>query len=309
MNDKNCISVFLHNKPFLGHQVTAIPFMFFIRKMYPDKKIIIVAPEKSSFVLQAFGYVDELYEYAPKKKISSLIKLLFQLKKKQIEVAYTHRRSSVNTVLLAWLTTKNRNVIGFNNPSIRFFLSQRKGFIKQRYVGTNYINLLDKSLPEFADAIEKTPTNSVIIIPGGQHDYKKYPLEKYIHLGLKLAENHEVHFIMGNDMTEEIHVLDKYRNCFCLHIGEPIPDVEKTILQAALVITNDCGPSHFAHIHDIPRICLYAGKGNRDEWFHATENAVIIQSESKNDIGAIDEKEILDKAHLILSKIKINAVD
>lgn len=302
MNTPKYVAVFLHNKPFFGHQVTAIPFMFYVRKMYPDKKIILVAPEKSSFVLQALGYADELCEYSPSKQVMSLFKVLHQLRKKHIDVAYTHRRSSINTAIIARLSTQNGNVIGFDDPSIRFFLRQRKEFIKQRYVGVNYINLVDKSLPEFATAIEKKPSNAIVIIPGGQDGYKKYPLEKYISLGLELMNEHEIHFIIGDDMVEEIHMLDNYKSSFCLYTGEPIPIVEKTILQAALVIANDCGPSHFAHIHDIPRICLFAGKRNVDEWYHDTENAVLLQSDDVDDIGAIKEEQIMEKAHYLLSK-------
>lgn len=85
-----------------------------------------------------------------------------------------------------------------------------------------------------------------------------------------------------------------------LDINLPLNELEESVSSSRLVITNDCGPGHFAHIHDTPRVSLFAIRRYTHEWFYPTGNSELLVPKEDGDISEIPENIILDKAYKFL---------
>jgi hypothetical protein len=70
---------------------------------------------------------------------------------------------------------------------------------------------------------------------------------------------------------------------------------------ASLVIANDCGPAHFAHIHDVPRISLFDSAINAAHWFFAGRRGRLRRSPAPDEIGRIPAGAILALANELLA--------
>ncbi len=124
-------------------------------------------------------------------------------------------------------------------------------------------------------------------------------MKQYLKIADNLSKNHEIRFILGPDMQEEVDALKD--TGYKLEINLPLKELEKTVASSRLVITNDCGPpGHFAHIHDTPRVSLFAIKRYTHEWFYPSEKSELLLPAEDGDISEIPENMVLDKAYKLL---------
>jgi len=301
-NEKSII-IFTKNKPFLGAQIVQIPFYFFLKRKFPGYKIVAVAPTNSAFVLNELGYTDEVYYYPPKKNVKILGKLFFELRKLNIHCIFQFRLVSLRTLIYSrFLTTKP--IIGFKGKFSRVFLNKRIIFDRDIYIANNYLFLLGRSLAEFSSLFDKAGGNYFLIIPAGNEDFKKYPIEKYIQAANILKGHHPVHFLLGKDMQREIDLLSQTKNTFTLHVQLQMTEIESLVRNACVVIANDCGPSHFAHIYDIPRVSIFPGIGT--DWFYQTNNSIMLYPSYSESIAKIEPEKICECTLKLLNNSQKN---
>ncbi len=286
----------MQNKPFLGAQIVQIPFFYFLNKKYPDHKIIGISPNGSAGILEQLGYLSKIYYYPPKKNLKNLLQIFSQFKNEKIEIAFNHRRHSLRISLYSRILTE-APIVGFKKDfSSRLLLNKEYQFDQKRYIAKNYLGLLEKSLEEFSSLFPRENGGYLLIIPAGSQDFKKYPIEKYIQLAYHLKAHFPVHFLLGRDMRDEIKILRKLENDFVLHIDKKMIDVKNIVTKARLVLANDCGPSHFAHIYDIPRISLFFNESTSYEWFSPKKNSILMVPKNSKNISDIEVDEIYKKA-------------
>jgi ADP-heptose:LPS heptosyltransferase len=84
-------------------------------------------------------------------------------------------------------------------------------------------------------------------------------------------------------------------------MARPIPEVARLVRGASLVIANDCGPAHFAHIGDVPRISLFDAGVNHRNWFYAGRRGRMLRSPETGRIAEIAVSEILRHAEELLA--------
>jgi len=101
---------------------------------------------------------------------------------------------------------------------------------------------------------------------------------------------------LGGDMTEEIQALSAEGDRFCLHINRPLSEVAALVRHSAVVIANDCGPVHFAHIYDVPRVIVYTAEASRDHWYRDSLRSIRLASDGSGGIYAVDPDAILAAA-------------
>jgi ADP-heptose:LPS heptosyltransferase len=298
------VVVFMQNKPFLGAQIVQIPFFHFIRSLYPDHKIIGIAPEKSSYVLKYYGYLDEEWNYPVKGNIPYLIKLAFRAKGYHPQIVFQHRKHSLKTSVAARIAAgRHVPVTGFKGDLTRLFFSREIPFNFNAYMADVYLSLIGKNLAEFHQEIQATSPEKekkITVIPAGSYEYKKYPLEKYVEIADAFSGEYTIHFILGPDMDTERDFLRSMENRFHIHFGKSLKEVEQVIRTSALVIANDCGPSHFAHIYNIPRITLFAANWDVKQWFYSSENSRYLYSESREEIHTIPVRKVIETAGELL---------
>lgn len=297
------IIVFMQNKPFLGAQIVQIPFFYFIRKDNPDAKIIGIAPENSSYLISTFGMLDEEYIYPRKGKWWEIFRLAAKISIRGEGMVFQHRKHSVRTTFAAKIAAGNNPVIGFQGDITRWFYTRQIPFDFGSYMADVYLKLIGYSLEQFHREIapvgyEKEPL--ITIIPGGSKSFKKYPLEKYLEIAAYFEGKYRIRFILGPDMLEEKTMLEKHSSRFDLVFQPPFRQLEKMIRQSSLIIANDCGPSHFGHVYNIPRITLFASDADVRQWFYFSPNSRAFWSSRRDNIETIPISKIISAAEELL---------
>ncbi len=287
------VAVFLQNKPYLGNQIALIPFFHYLKELYPAHGIVVYAHDSALSALKTMGYIDGCLALPSFGKKLTFPAATRALRSYDIVAAYTFRRHSVKTGLLARLASR-RQVIGFAARTTNLFLSQAVPFDINSYAAENALALIDRHLTDFTADVLRKPGDYFLVIPGGSLALKKYPLHRYIQMAEKLRNTAPVHFLLGEDMHDEIEKLSQYSNRFSLHVGRSLSEVSMIIKQSAVVIANDCGPAHFAHIFDMPRVLLFASMEKASHWFYQTDQSRLIMSPIEGDVGAIHPNEIID---------------
>ena len=295
---EDAILVVLPNKPFLGNQITQIPFFEEIKGKY---KIITIGTSNSYFLIETLSYTDITFEYR-KSSFLDLLKIFYRIKKNyNVKKVYHFRDRSMKISFILELFF--RNITGYlikRQNILSMFYKTKKIFDTNQYIAHNYLRLCDGELEKYYLKGVKRE-KSISIIPGGSNDFKKYPLSKYLNIAREFENEYNINFILGNDMEKEQEALNEYRKKYTIVVGESLDKLRGRIQNTALVIANDCGPSHFAHIYNTPRISLFAGNTNPEEWFNKTDVSTLLQSETRDDIENIDEKEIIKEAKKILN--------
>ena len=282
--------MFLQHKPFLGAQIVQLPFYFLLRDMYPDIRITAVGTKGSGEFLNRYGMIDELFVVDDGD--TGLNDVAKALKGRGFDTGFQQRRHSFRFLVTCRRICKN--LIGFKNEYFNLFQKKSYVFDKKRYIAHNYLSLIDKKLEDYLAFRPFKRKEHICIIPAGSNPIKKYPLENYIKVADQLRKTYEIRFILGPDMLEERAKLEGTGYRLDFNFG--LNDLEESVASSKLVITNDCGPGHFAHIHDTPRVSLFAMQKYTYEWFYPTANSELIVSPEDGNISAISVNNILDKA-------------
>jgi ADP-heptose:LPS heptosyltransferase len=283
----------------IGEQAVQIPFLRFLRRARPDAEIVGVLPERSGAVLDALGLLDRPVGYAVRAGVPALLRAAGGLRALGCDEVYQLRRKSWRAALLARLAT-GAPVRGFAHGGNRFVQTSSIPYDHGVYIAENYTRLLGHSVAEFAAAFPATRGEHVLIIPGGRTSIKRYPLEQYRVVARDLARDRPVRFLLGPDAREERARLtdagDGVEVCFAPAIDE----VARLVRTAALVVANDCGPGHFAHIHDVPRVAVFDRGIDPAPWFFPGRNGRLLRSAAPGEIAGIPPGAILELAHELL---------
>ncbi len=284
----------------VGEQVVQIPFLHFLRATHPDAEIVGVAPERSGGVLGALGLFDTLLSDSSRESLSKLGGLVRALRGRRFEIVYQLRKKSLRAALLARAATP-APIHGFRHGVNRVIQSRSTPFALDRYIAESYASLLGRSTQEYADALVRPRGAYALFIPGGRTRIKCYPLEQYVEAARALEGTLPVRFLLGPDREEERRVLEASLPPGTVDFGPPLPEVARLVQEAALVIANDCGPAHFAHIADVPRISLFDRSIDAGHWFFPGSRGRLLRSPGKGRIAEIPVAEILRHAHELLA--------
>jgi ADP-heptose:LPS heptosyltransferase len=292
------ILVFLRRKPFLGAQIALLPFFHFLRADHPKARITAISPGNSTALLERFGCVDRVVCYTDKDP--AMWRMAPELHRTP-STGYQLRAASLRLTLFARAATRGP-LTGYSG-----WLSWLHGggcrFRTDQYLAQSYLDLLGRSMNEFhATLPPRIPQKYALLIPGGMNWYKKYP--HFAKVGKHLADRLEVHILAGPDMTEEVEELAASGFPCVTHRNLPLEEVAIIVRNAAVVVANDCGPAHFAHLYDIPRVLLFAGTTKIAHWFLPTTNSRVLHSGCWADIGDIAPERVLEAVAELLGKAR-----
>ena len=291
------IVLFLQNRNFLGAQIVHIPLLNALKEAYPNSTITIFSKHKISGILKELQLVD---------------KIIFEREKIEIIKDYINEKADITILLRSkslflnlLVGISNRNIkIGFENSVSKLFFTKTKKTNPKIYRANNYLALIDKK----SDNLQNSINNTIIIIPGAGGDEKIWDINNYIKLSQLLKESHasqEIIFILGKKEESYMDILKENHQNYLFELN--IKDLSHIIYEAKLVIANDCGPSHFAQIHNQNFLILYTNDdGNAEtiikEWFNKKENSYPIKSAKFTTINSIKSTEVfqfIENRHLL----------
>jgi len=166
-------------------------------------------------------------------------------------------------------------------------------------------SLLSQSSTQPSGASDANAPSIVLMPGGGAGDYKRWPIEHYVALAdflkSKLVPQASFCFVMGPDEAEQYRWLQSLgRSDFVYLMTRPLSEIAKAVMDAKLVVANDCGPSHLAQFAGVPYVGVFH-ESNR-EWFWTREtSADVLPLDGTSEIKNVTPEQVLDACRQVLS--------
>lgn len=292
------IVIISQNRPFLGAQIVHIPLINFLKSKYPNSKIYFFSKSKVSEALLPLNSIDHVIIEQSKGHF------LAEYRKIKADLTINLRKKSIWHLGVVALWSKGKKV-GFSSKLSDLLYDQTSQNNIGIYRANNYLSL-------FGQVIERDfrqPKSQVCIIPGAGQPHKIWDLNNYIKVAQKIQENYpniEVVFILGEKEAQYTAKLAQFTVLINLDLGQ----LYQRIGESLLVIANDCGPSHLAHIQQVDMVSLFSdefldAQSTIDEWYLKRAGAKFLQGAPKKSINTISVDKVFNSVdHLLASSYK-----
>ncbi len=289
------IVIISQNRPFLGAQIVHLPLINFLKVKYPKSKIHFFSKSKISKSLLPLGSIDYVIIEQSKGHF------LEEYRKINADLTINLRKQSLWHFWVVALFAKGKKV-GFSSTLTNLFYDQTSHNNVSIYRANNYLALFGGVITHENTACKK----QICIIPGAGQEHKIWDLNNYLEVAQQIQKNYsdiEVIFLLGE---KEADYKDKLTQ-FTVHIDMNLEQLYHCIGQSLLVIANDCGPSHLAHIQAVDMVSLFSNErldaqSTIDEWYHKRTGAKLIQSDAHKSINTISVNKVLDDVQHLLAK-------
>ena len=299
------VVVFIRSMQFLGTQIVSYPLLYQIKQFWPDCHLRVVAQDNVGKHYLSLPWVDE---FVQADRFGEVYHAMHHTDDLLIVLHFASDKYGAAAIL-----KRPKYRLGFKNKRITDFVwthAYRKDFAE--YMGLGNLNLL-AALKSFDPAraahdcvaaiaaqcsANPPETADIVMMPGGgAGDYKRWPVEAFVQLAdlLKpsLRPGASFCFVLGPDESKEYEwLLSLGRDNFKFLMTRPIPEIASVVLQAQLIIANDCGPSHLAQFSGVPYVGVFH-ELNR-EWFWARENSVdVLPADGSTEIKHVRAADVL----------------
>lgn len=306
------ITVFIRSMRFLGTQIVSYPMLWQIRQFWPDCRLRLVAQDDVGGHYLSLPWVDEFVQ-------ADSIRQNFHALKRGTDMMIALHFASDKYAAVGF-ARRPRTRLGFRNRRITDFVwthSHRKDF--SEYMGLANMRLL-ASYREFdsencaracmcaiADLRQATPASTdIVFMPGGgAGSFKRWPVESFVALSDRLQEMHgpalRFSIVLGPDETRERVWLEGLnRPDFQLVVGRPIAEIAWLCVNARLIVSNDCGPSHLAQFACVPYVGVFH-QINREWFWPRSYSAEVFPSDGSTDIRNVDPEVVLRACTQVMS--------
>ncbi|MGG4773090.1 glycosyltransferase family 9 protein [Paenalcaligenes sp. Me52] len=308
------IVVFARNRPFFGAQVTMFATLWQLKQLYPSATLKIVARAGAFAFLKQLPWVDKVIQADSFKDELAAIDSTCGL-------MISFRATSLKHCLLALLRRPARRLSYSGRFGLDWVWTQRCKPNLSVYRTEGHLALVDLLLPADAYAVScacleslanaelRTTLRSLrrlTIMPGaGEGEFKKWGIERFLAAAESCLQRglvDKVCFVLGPDEHKERERLAHWHLADKAEIWDKpsLPDLCALVQASALVLTNDCGPSHIAQGCEVPVVAVF--DENKPEWFWDRPNAVCIVPESGQPINTVPVDTVVNACCSLLAK-------
>ncbi|MCA9752068.1 MAG: glycosyltransferase family 9 protein [Gemmatimonadetes bacterium] len=281
----------------IGEQIVQLPFLSLLRQRR-EGPVVVAAPDDSYALLRAVGDVDTLVHLPRRLGARGWLSDVPALRRHGAGEVWQLRKRSIRSSLIARLASSGP-IHGFRGNLTYLFQRDSREFDRTVYLAELYARLLDATLDDFAVRPPREDAGPALIIPGGLVPDKLYPLESWLRVAESLGRERSVEFVAGPGMERE---RDAARAVgFAVHESPAFPELRRLVTGAAVVLGNDCGPTHFAHIHDVPRVTIFEHRIQWRHWHRPTPRACVLRGPAPGRIGDVSVEDVLAAAHEVMS--------
>ena len=311
------VAVFIRSMKFLGTQIVSYPLLYQIKQFWPDCHLRVVAQDEVGKHYLSLPWVDEFVRADRLGEVCAnmhrqddlLIVLHFAsdkygvaalLKRPHVRLGFKNHRITD----FVWTHTYPKDFSEYMGLGNLKLLASYRSFDPATAASQAVITLADQGAPD-------VPQADVVLMPGGgAGDWKRWPIEKYVELtdALKtkwsnLSKSSQLPtfcFVLGPDESKEYAWLQSLqRKDFVYLMTRPVFDICKVVIQARLVVANDCGPSHLGQFSGVPYVGVFH-EPNR-EWFWAREvSADVIPADGSKEISHIQVEDVMSACSKVL---------
>lgn len=265
----------------LGDVVHSLPFLYSIRRTYPNASIHWVISKGIETLLEGHPLIDNVIVIHKDnwKKISRLISTLAELK-----TLFSHLRSEKYDLVvdlqglfrsgIIAAATRSPVIIGFDEAreGSRIFYTHRIKGGRDLHAVDRYLKIAEflgcrTDIVEFPfapsedhDLLQRhslTPLDYAVFIPGARWETKRWPAERFGQVAK--AFDMKVVLVGGNSDLSLAHIIQGVSpdNVISLVGRTSLPELIHILRDARFVLTNDTGPMHIAAALKRPVVALF----------------------------------------------------
>lgn len=273
------IAVYIRSRDKFGDQIAAYPALFQLKQWWPQANLRVIGQHAVGNYYTSLPWVDEFVQARGLLQAARAMP-------RRADMAVCLHHSSERYALIS-LLRRPRARLGFRNDRLLDAVwthDWRKNI--NEYIGVANLHLLSSYRPLQCEVTARacfaaiaamappsTPSADIVMIPGGgDGEFKRWGINNYIALAdllkARLGASTRFSFVLGPAETAEYAALQSLnRSDFELVMGRPIAELAALMLNARLVVANDCGPSHIGQGVCVPYVGVF-NEAN-PEWFWA----------------------------------------
>jgi ADP-heptose:LPS heptosyltransferase len=299
-------AVFLQNRDFFGAMVVHVP-LFDALRAAGSEPIVTYAPFERGRIFESLHLADEtqVYSGAGGALWSSLREHRFD------RIVLLRPQSYGLTALIS--TAGARRTLGYTTALSKVVLSRTLRRDTGIYRARNYVDLLagEVPVPSFRDAITRlaaggarpSHAGSIVLMPCGSEERKLWGESRFVELARRLAERDEsarFTLVLGRGEMRYVELFERagLGARTARLVDGSLRDIARAVLEARLVVANDCGPSHVAQLAGVPVVLLFgnwdgAARARIDEWFDPRPGARCLTTAARAPIDSIPVDSVL----------------
>jgi len=273
------IAVYIRSRDKFGDQIASFPTLYQLKQWWPQARLRVVGQHAVSRYYLSLPWVDEFVQAESVYRATCAMPW-------RADLAVCLHHSSERYAFVNMLRQPKVR-LGFRNSRVLDFIwthAWRKDI--NEYIGLANLSLLGAYRPVqpeiiargcFASIAALAPqpglSADIVLIPGGgDGEFKRWGVDNFIALAdlikAELGPDTRFSFVLGPAETVEQTVLQALnRPDFQLIVGRTVPELSALMLNARLVVANDCGPSHIGQCVCVPYVGVF-NEAN-PEWFWA----------------------------------------
>jgi ADP-heptose:LPS heptosyltransferase len=287
------IAVYIRSRDKFGDQVASFVVLYQLKQWWPDATLRVVGQHEVSRYYLPLPWVDKF-------TCAQSLRQAVCAMPWHADMAVCLHHSSERYGLIS-LLRQPRIRLGYRNSRLLDFMWTH-AWPKDinEYIGLANLNLLNTYRPVdperasracFTEIAASAPTLSakadVVLIPGGgDGEFKRWGVDNFIALADKLkdqlGQETRFSFVLGPAEKAEHAALQALnRPDFDLIVGRSIAELSALMLNARLVVANDCGPSHIGQGVCVPYVGIFNEANPEWFWDRAYSEAVYPPSGQK----------------------------
>jgi len=309
------VVVYLRSREKFGDQIVSFPALYQLKQWWPNATLRVVAQHDVSGYYRQLPWVDEFV------LAQGLYSALRATAWRADMAAFLHHSSERYGIVSLLRQPKVR--LGFCNERLLDFAwthSWRKNI--NEYIGLANLQLLGTYRPVQPEAIARRcfediaalapgmpPSADIVMIPGGgDGDFKRWGIANFVALAdllkARLGRDARFSFVLGPAEAAERAALQALgRPDFELVCGRSIAELTALMLDARLIVANDCGPSHIGQGACVPYVGIF-NEANPEWFWDRPYSAAVYPQAGCIDIQAVTPEQAAQACFQVVSSCR-----
>jgi lipopolysaccharide heptosyltransferase II len=264
--------------------ILSLPMLPVLKRGFPDASIVVLARRYTREILEGNSCVREVIEYEAENKLSSLLKILHEIRRRRFDIALLPYPRFRTALLIALSGIRIRVATGYRWYSFLFNkrVYEHRKDAKRHEVEYN-LNLLSAvgirpdGPPEFElsesgqvteridELLEKHNLigrdKFIVLHPGSGGSARNWPAEKFSSLGSLISELLGYRIVVTGgkgeeELTQKV-ARDMKTNPLILAGALTLKELSALLRRATAFVSNSTGPLHIAAAIGIPVVAFY----------------------------------------------------
>ncbi|MCY2959250.1 MAG: hypothetical protein NTY35_03715 [Planctomycetota bacterium] len=325
-------AVFLQNREFFGAMIVHVPLLFALRRLAEGTPLVVYSPFERGRLFESIGLADETRVWTRKKRAigasedashTGLPALIGELRSRRFHRVLSLRPQSAD-IIAATASSGAAERIGYRTLLSRFALTSSVPRDTTVYRAVNYLNLLGELDPSamFVESMAHLARNAhgaaavapgaYCLMPCGSEPPKLWGESNFIALARAIVERDpSARFLLvigeGERRYVELFAREGLGSRTSALVGGSLPEIARAVLDARVVVANDCGPSHVAQIAGAPIVSIFGNWDGRArvriaEWFHPRPGARCVTTAAPAPVQTLGVEPVLAEVGRLLEE-------